>query len=518
MRPRYLILALFFILIFRLFSIPLFEPPDEQYHYAQIHYYATEGSMPERNDLFTISQEEFELQKTLGTLNGIENKHYFHPEYRYEASHGLYGKYEEAISSLNTVEHRETYVAAGSSTYPPLYYWLGSLFYRLTYSQDIFTRIFSSRIVSLLATLLIPILAYYFGRYTTSSESFSRTLLALTVFFPMTTALGVGVNSDNLHFLWFGLIFLLLAIMLKKGTGYYLSLALGLVVAIDLLTRPQAYIALPIILFAYLLCFQSKNWKFWIKNVTLFSITFLVLSAWHELPKFFSERNDYLVTVINYGGMDHFMSFFRDYLRLHTSEIIVWYWGVFKYLGLILPKPFWWLANRLVLLAVLGIFIQFYRDLRVKKFSLLSRSNVLSIFAMVMYVSSILYYDWKYYQEFGASLGLQGRYYVPILIPTLFILASGLCSLFSILINKRFIFLFLTTFFLAMHLSSVYTQLGGYYDLWPIPGFVDQLSQYKPTLGKGLWWFLWFPLYFTGLSYILIWVFKANDKQKVGQL
>jgi len=518
MKIKLLVFSLFSILLFRLFSIAPFDPPDEQSHLAQVNFYVSEGRMPNLNDDKNLSVEEIFAERIIGTMSDGENRYFFHPEYRYELTSSYIGKYELELQSYNTTENRSTYTAKQSSTYPPLYYWLTSWLYRLSGSHDFMYRIYVSRFSSLLFTLLIPFVAYYFAKTIWGKGIMTRTLPYMVFLFPMTTYLGVGNNSDNLHFLLFGIALLLMIKLIKSGFSRELSTSIGVIIGLELLTKPQSYTLFPILAVAVLLRFRFDEWKTWFKQLPLLVVPILAIAGWQELPKFILGSDKvaataYLAREINFGGSDNFMIFFKDYLRTHLKEVIVWYWGVFKWSGIILPRFYWWIANRLMLVAALGVFVHFVRDIRLNKFGFISRLMLFSIISNAIYVFAIFMFDWQFYQEYGHSLGLQGRYYIPLLITHMFLLLSGLTEFTKNNQIIKWTCYALILFFLAMHLTSVYIQLRSYYDLLPMTTLIDQLSQYRPFFAKGGWWYLWFPLYFAGIITTTIIALKSNPKE-----
>lgn len=430
---------------------------------------------------------------------------------------GNEGIYEDDVLAQNTSDNRRSYVAKQSSTYPPLYYWVGSLFHQLVSDHSFFTRLYTVRFTSLLSTFFIPLVVYYFGTLIWGRSLYSATLAFMVFFFPMTTYLGVGINSDDLHFLLFGLALTLYAAYIKNGLSTKLSLAIGVTIGLDLLTKPQGYILFPLSILAFLLRYKFSEWRTILRQLPFLALPIIAIAGWQEIPKFIYGNDalgttSYVAREFNFTGITHFRTYLSYYLRTHTSEIIVWYWGVFKWSGIILPRIWWQIANRLVILAAIGIILRWFKDFRARQFSFLSRLQLFAIGGNAIYILAIAAFDWQFYQEFGHSLGLQARYYLPMLLTQMFLLLSGILELgwssqLKGLISRSFII-----FFLGLHLVSVYIQLSSYYDFNSISTLFAQLSQYKPILAKGNWWYLWFSLYFLGIITSLVFVLRANHE------
>jgi hypothetical protein len=501
---KYFILSIISILLVYTVIIHPFEVPDENAHYSSLNFLINEGRMPKITDKDNLSVEELETEKIFGIVEG-QNKYSYHPDFRMEYAPGLIGKYENEIKSLNTVANRTTYSTFQAATYPPLYYLITSPFYRLVESSDIFVRLFVSRFSSVILTTITILVAYYMGNLIFASRAYGVTLAFMTLFFPMTAYVGSGVNSDNLHNLLFGIASLLALKLIKDGWSRNLSISIGVAIGLDLITKPQAYALVPIFVVAVLVRWRWDEWKLWFQNLPFLLLPVLLIAGWQEIPKLVLGNDavgvtSYTARVVTNGGLANFKIFFSSYLRTHATEMIVWYWGVFKWFGVIMPHIWWWVANRLLGLAFIGIIVGFVQDLRQKKLSWISRVVIFNIFANLIYIAALGWFDWQFYQEYGRSLGLQPRYYMPLLISQMAIMLIGLTNLgwnkkVREWIRKGIIF-----FFLGLQLTSFYVQLRSYYDLWPVRTFIEQISQYKPVYGKGGWWYLWFPLYLLGVA------------------
>lgn len=514
---KYFILSAILILFVYTVVIHPFEVPDENAHYSSLNFLINDGRMPKITDNDNLSVEELETEKIFGIVEH-QNRYSYHPEFRMEYIPGLIGKYENEIKSLNTKAHRTTYSTFQAATYPPLYYLLTSPFYRLVESGDIFTRLFVSRFSSVILTVITILVAYYIGILIFSSQAFGFTLAFMTLFFPMTAYVGSGVNSDNLHNLLFGFASLLALKLIKAGWSRSLSLTIGIVIGLDLITKPQAYALIPIFAIAVLLRWRWSEWREILVSGVYILASIFVLAGWQEIPKLVLGNDavgvtSYTARVVEHGGIDNFKIFFSSYLHTHATEMIVWYWGVFKWFGVIMPRIWWWVANRLLGLSFIGILIGFARDMKQKKLSWISRVILFGIFANIIYIAALGWFDWQFYQEYGRSLGLQPRYYMPLLISQMAIMLIGLTNLGWNVRVKEWIRRGIIIFFLGLQLTSFYVQLKSYYDLYPLYTFIDQISQYKPVYGKGQWWYLWFPLYFAGIITTTMIALKGDQKK-----
>ncbi|RIK51519.1 hypothetical protein DCC61_02215 [Candidatus Microgenomates bacterium] len=502
-KTLFLLIAVFFITLAVSLTTHLFEVPDENAHYATVHYLYNQGRMPERGDKNTHSLEEYKVEEIMGTLEG-KNKYSYHPEYRIEQIDGVYGKYEELISSLNNQENKSNYAGRRAAIYPPLYYVLAQPFYAVAEGGSLIDRIFSVRFLSILITVATVYFVYLIGVLVIGSVQGGVILSSLFILYPMTTYVGGGINSDNLHNLFTTIFTYLSLIVLLKGWTNKLALTLGIIVGLDLLTKPQGYILLPIILLLFCLTYKQFKLKNFIITTLYIALPILILAGYQEIPKLVST-NPYIADSheIVVGGESSFIDFSKGYIKTHLTEMPVWYWGVFKWFGLTLPKPFWWLATRLLMLSAIGVIISLWKDLSVKKISIQTKFVLFAIGANLIYAFAIFFFDWQFFQQFGRSLGLQARYYMPLLATQLALIYIGIKNLTSHQLYSRLLISGLVIFFVFMHLAGFYTQLSGYYDFTSPQIFLDQLSQYKPDYAKGAWWYLWGFLYLIGVSSII---------------
>lgn len=495
-----------------------FEIPDEQSHYATVNFLAEERRMPEKLEN-NLSYEEQEVEYLFGIMTDGTNKYAHNPEYKPEFTTTITGKYQEDIRALNTQENRTSYTISQAAIYPPLYYWVANIFHDLSYESDIITRLFTTRIVSLIFVVLTALVAYKMGILVYKNTKYALTLLAMTVLFPMTSYLGGAVNSDNLHNLLFAAFTLICLRVIKSGIHENSSLQIGIFIGLGLITKPQAYIMIPIYLLSVLLSRKKISGKTFFNSISTIAILILLIAGWQEVPKFIeatslSSINPYAIGAgKEHGGLSNFLNFSKEFLLRIKSEVIVWYWGIFKWSNLIMPRPIWWIANRIVVISALGIFYKFFQDFRSKKFSSVSRTSIFFILANIIYLLAIFWFDWQYYQLKGSSFGIQARYFMPLLIPQLILIHQGLINLAKKSQHKIILTKLLLAFFVLLQIVAVYTVASGYYDLSSLNSFIVQASQYKPWYAKGNYWLFWIGAYFLSLLYIIYSVILGKTKK-----
>lgn len=505
------ILASIFILFFWLLLIFPFEIPDEQSHYATVHYLVDQGSMPIRGNN-NLSLEEQSVEYMFGIMTDGTNKYAHNPSHRPEFTETLMGKHEEEINKLNTNENRSTYTIHQSAIYPPLYYLITSAFYKISENANILIRLYTSRLSSLILTTATVYASYLVGTVLFGRNKRALALALLTLLYPMTTFIGVGVNSDNLHNLLFTIFTLLSLNLIKSGWKLSSSCLIGITIGLGIITKPQAYIMFPILALAIVARSRLNEWRIWPKHLSTIVLAVILIAGWQEFPKFISGSNYYANIIGETIISTDLLGFTKQFIKTHTSTLVVWYWGVFKWQNILMPNFLWWAGIRLFALALIGVLLKFIRDFKSRNFSWIGRALVFFILANIIYASAIFWFDWQYYQRAGESLGLQARYYMPLLTSQMAILFIGISELAWNQKIKRLAIRFIILFFLILQIAAAYTLAHSYYDTSSVNTFISQASQYKPWYAKGGWWYIWTSGYIFSLTYLCFLVLSEKKK------
>ena len=338
---------------------------------------------------------------------------------------------------------------------------------------------------------------------------------SLALFYPMTTYMGAGVNPDNLHNLLFSLFAYVCIKVIKDGLRSTQVLQLAILLALDLLTKPQAYIMLPITIVAIILSRPKLSLREAFKYVIIYTSVVLLGAGWHELPKFISG-NPYIVdsSIISVSDIS-LLSYLKMILHKFTSELVVWYWGVFKWTTIIIPRLWWWSGIRMLMLSVLGIGYSIYRTLRSKKFGVNHKLIIFATAANLIYVAALVYYDWNYYHLSGRSLGFQARYFMPLLSTQIFLIVEGLRSFTTKAYVNRIILGMIYIYFFTLQLVAVYTVASSYYQTSNITSFITQASRYKPIYFQFDFWYFLLGLYAVSMIYVATFIFIQISRVKL---
>src|SRR3989344_1641904 len=486
--------------------VPMWHFPDEQAHFGHVAYLAEGGQLPmgRTNDL---TQEIAISEQQLGTYRNKygNNSFTYHPEYRLEYTETYDGIYEQEIKNL-TLSTRKEFKDPESAYYPHFFYQVSGLIYKLLYSADIFVRVFALRIFWLFSHVLMIYLAYLIGKIIfPKSRLAAVSLPVLTGFQPMISFVAAGVSSDNLHNLAFtAVIYFCLKIARRLNWKNLLGLALAL--AIGFINKPQFVIAfaiaVPVLLWA-----SVKQKQF--KPLGILAGIFIVLTAIfcrsHILGLWDSIRQGqvpYFEVKNNLARPDYNLWQHLVYTAQHTiREVVPWYWGVFRWLSLTLPRWVNQVMMSLLLLAVVGLVIKLFK----RKFE---PGFWIIVWSAAVYFLALFFWDWQQVRNAGFPFGIQGRYYFPVIVPHLVLLIMGIRAIWSKLL------IVLDYWFIVLNGIALYWLSASYYDTTSFKSFIIQASQYKPFFAKGWWLAAALLIYLLFTIIFSLQLFKLNRNEK----
>jgi hypothetical protein len=326
-------------------------------------------------------------------------------------------------------------------------------------------------------------------------RSLARALTIMVMLQPMFSFLSAGVNSDNLHNLLFASVILSGLTIIESGISLPLILATVGVVALDIYTKPQGFVAIPVLGLAILIhVIRRKEWKatLWIIGLVLV-VAAATVSQW---KKYFG-----LIFTPNYKQAS-FLDYVSHSRTVLLQQNVVWFWGVFKWLGVVLPPIYWRVANRVVLLSIFGIIVYFWKVWKKKKIFVEPYSVSYMLLTVIIYAVSIFWFDWQYTKSLGFSIGVQARYFFPVITAMFGLMLTGITSLGWAPRIRRYLSNALVILFISLQLGGVWRLISSYYDVSSLQSFMIQVSQYKPFFAKGSWWYLWGTLYLVSLIYL----------------
>lgn len=485
-----LLFTIFVIGILWIALVPIFHTPDEQSHFGQVAFMVEKRRAPNSSDRYDLTEEIYISEKLLDTArdNFGNNKFTFHPRYRLEYSEGLIGRYESYISDLSKTDAKNTIVHSESTRYPVLYYIPATIIYKFFYNQDIFTRIFFIRIWSLIIFLGTVYSTYKLGELIRPKEKLFSYILAILVGFqPMMMFANIGVSSDSLGNLLFTLFLLSGVRIVIKGVSLINVALLIIITVMSIYTKPQFIIVLPIILLLFIISgFQQiKNKKYFI--LTSFGLLTLILFILFQLR---SGPSSIIIIFQNKLNLANLAKFTVTYTLPHTiKEVMPWYWGIYDWLGVTYPRVVHRIINRIVLLALIGCLLSIKSVFSYNFWRKKENPALLFLFINAfLFFIAISFYDWLSWYSGGYQLGVQGRYFFPVISVHMIILLLGWEKILMLFMPKLrgFGLKILGASMMLLNLTGVWTIAKTYYDLSSISIFISQASQYKPWFIKGI--------------------------------
>lgn len=459
--------------------VPLWHFPDEQAHFGHVAYLAEggQGEMGRTNDL---NQEIAISEQRLGTYRNKygNNDFTFRPDYRLEYTDTQTGKYEEEIKTLPLLLRKE-YKDPESAYYPHFFYRVSGLIYKLFYYQDIFERAFALRIFWLWAHLLMVYLAYLIGKEIFPKDRLAAVSVAvLTAFQPMLTFVAAGVTSDNLHNLLFTAV-IYFCLKLTRHLDWRNLFGLAMVTAFGFINKPQFLIALGIVLPVVIFkAIKQKQFKL----LAVFGGIVAAIAFIFGKDYLLGIRNSLLIGEVPFigpiGGLvrpDYNLWQHTIYTAQHTfREVLPWYWGVFRWLSLTLPRWVNQVMMRILVVGGIGLVIKLWR----RQFE---PGLWLIVWSALLYFLALFFWDFQQVRNAGFPFGIQGRYYFPVIVPHMVLLVAGVSAVWSKLVR------WLNYWFIALNWIAFYWVTASYYSTNNFKTFIIQASQYKPDFAKG-WW------------------------------
>jgi hypothetical protein len=518
---RTLFLTIVVLYILWIFVVPIWHFPDEQAHFGQVAYLTEEYKNSNKIEKYDLTYEIYMSEVFLGTVrdNSGNNKFTFHPKYKIPYSDNFEGLFEASIAAIVKSPNRGELVIKESSQYPPLYYIPATLVYKLFYNSDLFVRVYAVRFWSLALFALNIYFVYLLAKLLFGKNILLRLILTTMVAFqPMMIFANIGVNSDSLGNLFFT-IFLFLSIkLIINGCSLNNLVLIFILTCLSIYTKPQFIIIIPLLsinlLFVALRDFKSKNSKFKLifssiilTLIILFLLYFAKIGPATIIFRFFQRLN--IISLFKFTW---------EYSLSHTySEVLPWYWGIYDWLGVTYPRLIHRLINWTILLSIIGLVKYIFLVVRNKKLKSRNvQAGVFLVFISAVYFIAICFYDWLSWYTQGYQLGVQGRYFFPVISVHMLLILIGWRELFPDIkgIREKGIKI-LGIMMIALNFYALYTVAKTYYNLWPVEVFIKQVSQYKPWFVKG-WGFIFVSAFFLSslIVFLIEYIKYSHDKKK----
>jgi hypothetical protein len=416
------------------------------------------------------------------------NNYVFHPEFNIPYTNTKIGLYEGTILKLD-YGLRSQKITNEATAYPPLYYEIGALAYKLVYNKDIIIRVYSVRLVNIFLFLLLVYFIYQCGRLLFPNQILYQLSLLISVgFHPMLSFLAGGVNSDNLFNLLVTVhIYLCLRLLNKAWTWKVLLLVVGMLL-ITLWTKPQAKIIPLFYLYPFfLIIFKNKK-----QILPYFALILLGLLAFRSTLYQLFTKQQFIPEVgamseLNKLSVISFIDFIKSSL-IHTyKEVMPWYWGIYRWLSLTYPRIIHRFINYFVLISSVGIIMYIYKQV-IKNKNALTGKNIKSVgfllYVAAIYFFALMIFDYLFTLSHGFSLGMQGRYYFPTIVAHIALLLIGFITIAELIKTTNQLLKVYMVLVIALHIYAFTFVTSSYYGKINLNQFFLLASQYKPFIFK----------------------------------
>lgn len=445
------------------FVIPPFQTPDEPVHFAYVQYMGETGKIPLVGKFpngISIEENSF--------LNAVqENAIAFHSNVRYKNPKNEYK------SLLDTHFSNQQRISSGStpaSGYPPLYYWLGSLVYRILQPYKIIVQFYGVRVLSVIIGSFVSGAAYYIGRKISPDNLFVGVSLAiLTSFQPMFSMISSSINNDvlldsaaSICFAW------IVKLITEKNVPSKKTLIFGgFIIGIGMLAKAEMlYVCAVAFTTLGVLLSRRHGFNIAVKSLVLLAITVIVIYGWWAVFSFLHYHS--ILGDMGFqpqGSHGSIITYIRaNFLEewgIHRQYVlwIKWYWATFGWLDTQFPQKWvYWSIFLIELTALASVLVHSFRN------KLSDITIKIAAFSFLYFIGNIIFLyavEIDYFTTFG-NLMLQGRYLFTSLIPLSVIIVVGISRFFPQLLFK-YISYSLTTLSVLFNIACVYLELNRYY-------------------------------------------------------
>jgi len=505
----FIFFSIFLSALIWLIFIPIWHTPDEQSHFAQVSYLANHDFNNPGGGIKDTTEEIAVSERLLGIERDKvgNNRFTFHPEYKIEYTNSLYGKYEKYISSLVKTDSATKLVKSEATYYPKLYYVPAALIYQIFSQFDLFTKIYLVRFWSLLLFCVNFIFIYKIGKLIFSNNRFMAiSLTMLAGFQPMFIFSNIGVTNDSLGNLLFTVFLYCCLKIIINGFTYKNLFFLLSSSYLAIITKVQFIIILPTIaLLLTFIFFRDFNGKSRWRMIIL-STGVIILALINPYKYLYLSSIDVATESLKQVNFSSLIKFTNEYTFPHTvNEVMPWYWGVYKWLGVTYPRLVHRIINRIFFLALFGFVIWcINKFLKKQIFDRQLQSIILLIFSFCIYFFSIAIFDWLSWYRSGFQLGVQGRYFFPFISVVSLITLIGWSHIFPKKWNlQSWSIKILVLLMATLNIYAIIFVISTYYDISSFQKFIIQASQYKPWFLKGYYLIALITLYLLSLLLLI---------------
>jgi len=245
------------------------------------------------------------------------------------------------------------------------------------------------------------------------------------------------------------------------------------------------------------------------RNYLLFSVVFVCGASlfWLIVSITLKKFTSLIFVFFDKLNLPSLIKFSWEYTIPHTiREVLPWYWGIYDWLGVTYPRIVHRIINRIIFVSSLGLLLCIYKLVKNKMWRERRVQAIIFLaFISLLYFIAISFYDWMSWYTQKYQLGVQGRYFFPVISIHMLLLLIGWRALFPQKWRlKLWGTLLLGLLMIFLNLYGLYTVAKTYYDLSSLSTFIIQASQYKPWFLKGIYLCILILIYFMTITVFLI--------------
>ncbi len=420
-----LFISIFVSLLIWWVTLPIFQSFDEPAHFAQIQHIALYNSKDVNN---TYSIEEYNLLQYL----------HFLPNSRYTFSNSVNAKGEQSFKeNESSINKQKTFLYNGTvENYPPLYYYITAIIYRIFDKTSIFFEVEAIRFVSILLLLGTVYFAYKCAQLIFKKDKFAQyAVLLLIGFLPMLSQFAVSINPDNLIILLFSA-FTYYGVRLCQSKSFDIKANIALIVIIILgfLTKQSSYTLIIFLLFLYII--QIKRFKVNIKKYKQYFFILLILVT----TLLYLVGGKLIITYMTetFQGIKWFTPFtyisnyYKNYLP--SGYVFQSFWGAFGWGYFKFNQQYYDILSIIITIPIIGIIICLYNYQNYKVILQKKYKNITSILFLILMV--LIYSIFLVYLDFISlkntrDFFIQGHYFFPIITSIIILIVYGIKQLFK---------------------------------------------------------------------------------------
>ncbi len=404
--------------------IPIWQTPDEPAHFQYVQYLAETGRVPVFNPERPPNVSSAEVNHT--EVNGSLNHLAFHPENRPLFTTSTLGPAEEALAKMTRAD-RLSDGNSSAAPYPPGYYYPAAFAYRLFGGDTVLARVFAVRALSILYVLVTAWAAFRVAGMLWSSLLVRASFALLVGLQPMLSMSGVSVNNDAMLVACGSLVALGLAIVWKHGASWRMGMALGIVAGVGMLTKPQMLPLVVIVPVAALAGTVARREG--IGRLMGFLAGYAALLTGAYLPWILFCKAVYgawmpsLLGLTTAPGLSLWEYAWQWLLQPGLSRThvlwVVQFWGSFGWLDTVVEDPAYRLVTLFMVVGAIGAWRWIKSSQTEGRALLLGAGTVSLAFLAFLYLA-----EYQVVNRTGIPM-LQGRYWLPVLVPTMLTVFAG---------------------------------------------------------------------------------------------